>query len=58
MLSVVHFPLYLGFKSAGVAPWPPCYRKLLVETVKSFAFFFPRVSNFSIVTTIACCPYH
>ena len=31
--------LNLGFKSAGVAPLPPCFRKLLDETVKTFAVF-------------------
>ena len=29
----------LGFKSAGVAPLPPCSRKNLDETVKTFAVF-------------------
>ena len=30
---------YLGFKSAGVAPLPPCFRKLLDETVLTVAVF-------------------
>ena len=54
MLSVVHFP-HLGFTSASVAQLPPRLRKLLDETVKTFALFFPRVNNFSIVTTNAFC---
>ena len=33
------FSVSLGLKSAGVAPLPPCYRKLLDETVKTFAVF-------------------
>ena len=31
--------LSLGLKGAGVAPLPPCSRKLLDETVKTFAVF-------------------
>ena len=30
---------YLGFKSAGVAPLPSCFRKLLDETVNNIAVF-------------------
>ena len=56
MLSVVHFP-HLGFTSASVAQLPPRLRKLLDETVKTFALFFPRGNNFSIVTTNACCRF-
>ena len=48
------FPFSLEFKSAGVAP---CSRKLLDETVKTFAVFFSRDFTFSVVKTIAWCPY-
>ena len=34
-----HFSSLLGLSSAGVAPLPPCSRKLLDETVKTFAVF-------------------
>ena len=37
-----HFSLSLGFNSAGVAPLPRCSRKLLDETVKTFAFVLRR----------------
>ena len=37
--SLRHFSFSLGFKSPGVAPLPPCSRKLLDETVKTFAVF-------------------
>ena len=37
--SLRRFSFSLGFKSAGVAPLPPCSRKLLDETVKTFAVF-------------------
>ena len=43
--------------SAGVAPLPPCFHKLLRETVTTFAVF-PCGCTFSMVTTIACCPCH
>ena len=33
------FSFSLGLKSAGVAPLPPCSRKFLDETVKTFAVF-------------------
>ena len=39
MQSVVHLPVSGFQKSAGVAPLPPCYRKLLDETVNTFAVF-------------------
>ena len=38
MLSGVHFT-HLGFTSACVAPLPPRFRKLLDETVMTFAVF-------------------
>ena len=34
-----HFSFPLGLSSAGVAPLPPCSRKLPHETVKTFAVF-------------------
>ena len=34
-----HFSSSLGLSSAGVAPLPPCSRKLLDETVKTFTVF-------------------
>ena len=34
-----HFSFSVGLSSAGVAPLPPCSRKLLDETVKTFAAF-------------------
>ena len=34
-----HFSSSLGLSSAGVAPLPPCRRKLQDETVKTFAVF-------------------
>ena len=34
-----HFSFFLGLLSAGVAPLPPCSRKLLDETVKTFTVF-------------------
>ena len=37
--SLRRISLYLGFESAGVAPLPPCFRKLLDETVKTVAVF-------------------
>ena len=38
MLSVMHFS-HLGVTSACVPQLPPCYRKRLDETVKTFALF-------------------
>ena len=55
--SLRRFSFSLGLKSAGVAPLPPCCRKLLDETFKTFAVY-PRGCTFSMVKTIACCPYH
>ena len=55
--SLRRISLSLGLKSAGVAPLPPCYCKLLDETVKTFAVF-TRGCTFSMVKTTACCPYH
>ena len=38
-----HFSSSLGLSSAAVAPLPPCFRKLLDETVKIFAVFPSRL---------------
>ena len=46
------FSYPLGFTSVGVALLSPRTCKLLDETVQL------RVDKFSIVTTIACCPFH
>ena len=40
-----------------MAPLPPCSRKLLHETVKTFTVF-PRGCIFSTVKTIVCCLCH
>ena len=37
--ALCHFSFSLGLSSAGVAPMPPCFHKLLDETVKTFAVF-------------------
>ena len=51
------FSSSLELSSAGVAPLSPRSRKILDETVKTFAVF-PRGCTFSMAKTIACCPFH
>ena len=45
-VGIQHFSSSLGLFSAGVAPLPPSYRKLLDETVKTFVVFPSRLYLF------------
>ena len=56
MFSVEHFAR-LGFTSAGVAPLPPRFRASSWTRQSRPSPLFPRVNNFSIVTTNACCRF-
>ena len=48
----------LMFSSAGVAPLPPGFHKLLSDTVTTLAVFFLLDVPSGVATTIACCPCH
>ena len=49
---------HLGFTSAGVAPLSPRFRKLLDETVKTFAVCPSCLQLLDCDDNVACCSFH
>ena len=58
LILSVGYPLLWMFSSAGVAPLPPGFHKLLERDSHDLCRFFPPGRTFSMVRTCACCPCH